>query len=154
MIPNTSGAGVTEIVRSLFCVGVAIVTIALCAFAVRAASNAISSWFVKSAQEKSVAASDVTTIEACADFVLRASALAFCTFFFIDGSGFFENLDAILYLPWGLGFADVPSGLSTTRRSQVLFLGEVIYAVKVVISCCTKQTRHQKGNEFSICCPE
>jgi hypothetical protein len=85
-------------------VGVAIVIAAWLALAARAASKACASWLLNSAHEKSVATSEAVTSEACAFLVLRAAALACWTFFLIEGSGFFENRDAMLFISWGAHF--------------------------------------------------
>jgi hypothetical protein len=84
------------------CAGAAIVRVDWVELAIRAASRACASWWVKSAQAKMVPISEVTTTEAWALLALRAAALERRTFFLIAGSGFFANLEAIVSLPQGL----------------------------------------------------
>jgi len=93
-----SGTGVPEMpVLTVACVGAAVTTAAWLVLADLAASTACASWLLNSAHEKSVAAIETVTSETCAFFVFRAAALACCTFFLIEGSGFFENRDAIFF---------------------------------------------------------
>ena len=100
-MPRISGTGVPELpVAREPCVGAAVTIAAWLVLADLAASTACASWLLNSAHEKSVAAIETVTSETCAFLVFRAAALACCTFFLIEGSGFFENRDAIFF--WGL----------------------------------------------------
>jgi hypothetical protein len=89
--------------------------------AARAASIACASRLLNNPHAKSVAATETATTVACALFALCAADLARRTFFFIEGSGLFANLDAIVLLSVGFPHYHLSDTHHLCGLLQVLF---------------------------------